>query len=55
MVKIKFAKSDEPEKVVEELDAFFTEAKLSKSDIISCSVNASDVYMTVIVIYDDGK
>lgn len=55
MVRHKLFKSDDPTEVDEAVTAWFTEMKLGKTQLLSTSVNQTEVSLIVLIVYDDGQ
>ena len=47
-------KSDKPETVRDQLDAFFAANDFNATQIIDVSTGGTDTWMSVLIIYDDG-
>lgn len=54
-VKSKFAKSDNPNEVQAEVEAFLNANNLSRSDVLHVSVHQTTTSLIVVIIYDDGS
>lgn len=55
MVRAETIRRNRPEDLKADIDQFFTDKKLAKTEIISVNLTESDVALTVIIVYDDGK